>query len=294
MNTLKFSVPPMLHYIVSGPANCNPGYRHSSRHHIKVFDLLIVRQGCLYIGEEDREFEVHSGQALILRPDSHHFGTHGCREQTSYYWLHFHTTGNWSLVQEDKLTTLSEPGAESSLLPSNEFDVHTFSLYLPQWVALLQPARLEELLEQLEQLKATAHLSATRLKQQMLFQEIVQHLSASMSSDQPASQSTVCAEQAASFLRSHYREEITAHILKDNLNFHPVYIARCMNREYGCSPMEYLHRYRIEQSKLLLMQTSFTIARIAEEVGFNQAPYFSSSFLKIEGITPRQYRQRFS
>ncbi|MNE95133.1 Bifunctional transcriptional activator/DNA repair enzyme AdaA [compost metagenome] len=83
-------------------------------------------------------------------------------------------------------------------------------------------------------------------------------------------------------------------MLGDCLNFHPVYIARCMNREYGCSPMEYLLRYRIEQSKLLLMQTSFPISRIAEEVGFNQAPYFSSSFMKLEGISPRQYRQRFS
>jgi len=152
---------------------------------------------------------------------------------------------------------------------------------------------MEELLNQLDQLKAGAHLSTTQFKQQILFQEIVQLLSASMNSSRSSLQSTVCAEQAASYLRTHYREEITAQKLKDSLNFHPVYIARCMKQEYGCSPMEYLLRYRIEQSKLLLMQTNYTIARIAEEVGFNQAPYFSSSFLKIEGISPRQYRQRF-
>lgn len=67
-----------------------------------------------------------------------------------------------------------------------------------------------------------------------------------------------------------------------------------MKKEYGCAPMEYLLHYRIQQSKLLLMQTSYTIARIAEEVGFNQAPYFSSSFIRIEGTTPREFRQRFS
>jgi AraC-like DNA-binding protein len=67
-----------------------------------------------------------------------------------------------------------------------------------------------------------------------------------------------------------------------------------MKKEYGQSPMDYLLRYRIEQSKLMLMQTDYSIARIAEEVGFNQAPYFSSCFLKVEGLSPRQYRQRFS
>ena len=69
--------------------------------------------------------------------------------------------------------------------------------------------------------------------------------------------------------------------------------ARCMQREYGCTPMEYLLRFRIEQSKLLLMQTDWTVARIAEEVGFNQAPYFSSCFSRLEGMSPRQYRQLF-
>jgi AraC-like DNA-binding protein len=294
MNTLKFTVPPMLHYIVSGLADCSSGYRHCSRNNIKVFDLLYVRQGCLYIGEEDSRYEVEAGQALILRPDCHHFGTEGCSEQTSYYWLHFHAAGSWKVMTEDCMEPGKEVGAFVTAHPSDEFDIHPFSLYLPQWVTLLQPAKLEELLEQLEQLKASAHLGTTQYKQQMLFHEIVQQLSASMDHGRAASQSTVCAEQAASFLRIHYREEITAQILKDHLNFHPVYIARCMNREYGCSPMEYLLRYRIEQSKLLLMQTSFTIARIAEEVGFNQAPYFSSSFMKLEGISPRQYRQRFS
>lgn len=118
-------------------------------------------------------------------------------------------------------------------------------------------------------------------------------LSASLESDR-STPSIACAEQAAAYLRSHYREKITAHDLGESLNFHPVYVARCMNKEYGVSPMDYLLHYRIEQSKLLLMQTDFTIARVAEEVGFNQAPYFSSCFLKIEGISPRQYRNRFS
>ncbi|WP_379138646.1 AraC family transcriptional regulator [Paenibacillus sp. sgz500958] len=294
MNILKFTVPPMLHYIVSGTANCSAGYRHASRHHIKVFDLLYVQQGCLFIGEEDKHFEVKAGQALILRPDCHHYATEGCREQTFYYWLHFHTAGCWNVTNDDTTKLYNEPGVLIEPNSSAEFDIHPFALYLPQWITLLQPAKMEELLGQLEQLKAIGHLGTTQFKQQMLFHEIVQLLTASMHSDRSASQSMVCAEQAASFLRTHYREEITAQRLKDHLNFHPVYIARCMNRAYGCSPMEYLLRYRIEQSKHLLMQTSYTIARVAEEVGFNQAPYFSSSFMRIEGISPRQYRQRFS
>ncbi|WP_375782039.1 AraC family transcriptional regulator [Paenibacillus baekrokdamisoli] len=33
---------------------------------------------------------------------------------------------------------------------------------------------------------------------------------------------------------------------------------------------------------------------MAEEVGFNQAAYFTSCFSKYEGLSPREYRQLFS
>ncbi|UQZ85178.1 DNA-binding transcriptional regulator AraC [Paenibacillus konkukensis] len=65
-----------------------------------------------------------------------------------------------------------------------------------------------------------------------------------------------------------------------------------MQKEYGVPPFEYLLRYRIEQAKLLL-QTDLSVARIAEEVGFNQAAYFASCFTRAEGISPRTFRKQF-
>lgn len=293
MNPLLFRIPPLPHYIASGLDHCQPGYQHRSRQQIKVFDLLIVQQGCLYIGEEEQRFTVKAGDALILRPDCHHFGTEGCKEDTAYYWLHFQTFHDLPAlsVTGSASGNLTETSGE---LPASLFDISSFNLVLSQFVNLLLPDRAYEVLEQLTQLQATAHLEAVRFRQQLLFQDLLQQLAASVNPEHRSSQTTLCAEQAASYLRTHYREEITTAMLGDSLNFHPVYIARCMNKVYGCSPMEYLLRYRIGQSKLLLMQTSFPIARIAEEVGFNQSSYFSSSFMKLEGLSPREYRQRFS
>ncbi|MEK5584866.1 AraC family transcriptional regulator [Paenibacillus sp. FSL P2-0536] len=293
MNILNFTVPPLLYYIVSGFHTFSPGHYHMSRHNTRVFDLLVVKQGCLYMSEGGLPFQVKAGQVLLLRPDSHHFSTDSCKESTSYYWLHFQTVGEWNMT-EDTAAALEKDNVKiENSLQSDEFDIRPFSLRLPQYTTLLQPSKIEELLSQLNQLVPNSHLSDTPFQQQLLFQEVIQQLSASLSHERP-SPSKTCAEQAASYLRSHFREHITAQQLGESLSFHPVYIARCMKKEYGCAPMEYLLHYRIQQSKLLLMQTSYTIARIAEEVGFNQAPYFSSSFIRIEGTTPREFRQRFS
>lgn len=291
MEMLQFTVPPLLHYIVSGYTVHGPGGRHVSRRNIEVFDLLFVKEGCLHIGEEDRQYEVSEGCAVILRPDCYHYGSKESLERTGYFWLHFQTNGAWKATDVMPQAAPPEPHDQETL--SRIFETRTFPLLLPRFVKLPHPDKMESALHRLNQLAPSAHLSAARFEQQTIFQEAVQLLSASIDA-QRETPGTSCAAKAAEYLRSHYKEEITAAELGERLSFHPVYIARCMQQEYGCSPMEYLLRYRIEQSKLLLLQTDYSIARIAEEVGFNQAPYFSSRFSRIEGITPRQYRQRFS
>jgi AraC-like DNA-binding protein len=292
MDLIQLTVPPMPHYMMSGLTEYGPGYRHVSRSNIQVFDLLFVLQGCLFIGEEDRHYEVSEGCALILRPDCYHYATESCREPTSYYWLHFQTTGRWSTA-EIMLPLHRPDNDEDRSWLTRSFSTQTFQFQVPQFARLLQPGKLEETLGQLALLQQSDHLSGVRWKQQILFQETLQLLSASTQS-QGSSPRVACAEQAAAYLRSHYRDEVSAKALGESLNFHPVYIARCMQKEFGCSPVEYVLRYRIEQAKLLLLQTDYTISRIAEEVGFNQATYFTSCFSKYERISPRKYRQRFA
>lgn len=291
MTLFHFTVPPLPHYIASGYTKSSAGFKHPSRYRIGVFDLLVVTEGCLFMGEGDSTFEVRAGEALILGPDNHHYATKECEEPSAYYWLHFQTTGRWAA--SDEYTPRIIQGREPHGLNPQIFTTQTFIKQVPQYTRLLQPAKVVEQIQQLMELGHGNHLGSVSWKQQVLFQEIIEQLSASieMQGTTPTSQ---CAELAASYLRKHYREDIKAQQLGESINFHPVYIARCMQKEFGCSPFDFLLRFRIQQSKLLLVQTNYTIARVAEEVGFNSAAYFTSCFAKYEGISPRKYRQRFS
>jgi AraC-like DNA-binding protein len=282
----------MPHYLIGGFVTPPPNFKHPSRKNIQVFDLLVVTKGCLHMGEEDQHFNVSAEHALILRPDSYHYSTLACEEETNYYWLHFQSTGTWFYTEETIFP--SQIGAAADLTsPLKQFTTQTFTIQLPQFTKLLQPLKIYEILQQLCLLNQNNHLSDIRWKQQILFQELLQQLSASIERHN-LTPSKACAEQAALYLRQHYQEDVTAQTLGDHLNFHPVYIARCMQKEFASSPSEYLLRFRVEQSKYLLMQTDLPIALIAEEVGFNHAAYFTACFTKCEGIAPRKYRQRFS
>ncbi|MGG1634043.1 AraC family transcriptional regulator [Paenibacillus sp. NRS-1760] len=292
MTIIHMTIPPLPHYIIGGYTVAPSGRKHPSRCNINVFDLLVVTRGCLYMGEEDQHYEVSAGHALILRPDAHHYATRACEEQTAYYWIHFQTTGMWSITDQS-MPEVPPDSSKSRILNTNIYTAQTFAKQLPQFAKLLQPSKMDSLLRQLVQLNMNDHIPSVKWKQQLVFQEVIEHLSASMEAEGP-SPSILCAEQAASYLREHYRDSITAQELGDSINFHPVYIARCMQKEFGCAPFDYLMRFRIEQAKLLLLQTDLPIARIGEQVGFNHAAYFTSCFAKYESISPRKYRQRFS
>jgi AraC-like DNA-binding protein len=58
----------------------------------------------------------------------------------------------------------------------------------------------------------------------------------------------------------------------------------------GQSPIDYLIQLRIQKSMELLCNSDRNISDIAFTVGFNDSNYFSRQFNKINGISPRTYR----
>ncbi|SDS60458.1 Helix-turn-helix domain-containing protein [Paenibacillaceae bacterium GAS479] len=321
MKLLQFALPPLPYFIASGYEEHPPGMVHVDRCNIGLFDLLVVEEGELPITEGDRSYAVRPGQALILRPDAHHYGSAPLGSETICYWLHFKHDGYWTATderlplyrnqREEQAELMGTPAEREDMKKSGaaaakkkavtessadhdwKMNVQMFSIQVPQYSNLVEPTKTFELLAQLTAMTKSGLVGGALWRQQILFQELLQQLSAAIDA-RSTSPSAACAALAAAYLRQNYREDISAKAMSESLNFHSVYIARCMQKEFGCSPKEYLLRYRIDQSKLLLLRTDYPVSHIAGEVGFNQAAYFASCFSKYEGISPRSYRQRFS
>ena len=54
--------------------------------------------------------------------------------------------------------------------------------------------------------------------------------------------------------------------------------------------IEYLISRRMERAKELLRTTQLRSSEIAYRVGYRDPHYFSSTFKKMQGTTPREYR----
>jgi transcriptional regulator GlxA family with amidase domain len=70
--------------------------------------------------------------------------------------------------------------------------------------------------------------------------------------------------------------------------------ARRFARATGMSPMEYVHTLRLEESKHLLETSALPIEAVASEVGYEDASFFGRLFRRKVGLTPAQYRKRFT
>ena len=61
----------------------------------------------------------------------------------------------------------------------------------------------------------------------------------------------------------------------------------------GMSPLEYVHTLRLEEAKHLLETGTQPIEAIANEVGYEDAGFFSRLFRRSVTLSPAQYRKRF-
>jgi transcriptional regulator GlxA family with amidase domain len=61
----------------------------------------------------------------------------------------------------------------------------------------------------------------------------------------------------------------------------------------GMSPLAYVHTLRLEEAKQMLETDTQPIEAIANEVGYEDAGFFSRLFRRKVSLTPAQYRRRF-
>ncbi len=65
------------------------------------------------------------------------------------------------------------------------------------------------------------------------------------------------------------------------------------SRNLGISPKAYLNRRLNQEACRLITNTNWTVKRIAAHLRFSDEYYFSRFFSKMNGVSPREYRQRF-
>lgn len=97
--------------------------------------------------------------------------------------------------------------------------------------------------------------------------------------------------KVVSYVNYHYKEKISVSRLAELCFCNPNYLSTLFKKMMNMSIVEYINNIRIIRAKSILLFTSKSVEEISLSVGFSYPSYFISTFKKIVGCTPKEYRE---
>lgn len=92
-----------------------------------------------------------------------------------------------------------------------------------------------------------------------------------------------------SFIHNHFDEQIRLSDIAGCVNICERECLRSFHKLIRCSPVQYLIRYRILKSCIMLAENKYSITQICSDCGFSSPSYFSKVFKREAGCSPREF-----
>lgn len=101
-------------------------------------------------------------------------------------------------------------------------------------------------------------------------------------------------KEAKEMIERHAFRDVQMKDIVEYMGIHPVQFTRRFQAVYAVPPSKYLYSIRMEKAKSLLVQTNYSIDRIARQCGYENGLYFSRMFTKYFKMNPSKYRKLHS
>lgn len=93
-----------------------------------------------------------------------------------------------------------------------------------------------------------------------------------------------------SLVAAHYHKSHDVNFYAEKLCISVRYLSKVTNDVIGVAPKQVIMDYVMQEAKVLLNTTNYTIQEISNKLGFSSQSVFSSSFKKCVGKTPNEFR----
>ncbi|BBO88925.1 GlxA family transcriptional regulator [Desulfosarcina ovata] len=95
------------------------------------------------------------------------------------------------------------------------------------------------------------------------------------------------------WMEAHHTETIDYDRLAKKHRISRRSLERRFKQATGLTPLGYLQQLRVDSAKRLLEDGRYTVAEIVDLVGYADISFFRKIFVKLTGLQPRAYQQRF-
>lgn len=101
-------------------------------------------------------------------------------------------------------------------------------------------------------------------------------------------------KQVQAWLQENYAQTFTLDQLAQRFSVSKRTLIRRFNAALSCPPNVYLQSLRIEAAQKLLEETRLSVNLLVNQLGYEDARSFRRLFRHKTGVTPTEYRRRFS
>lgn len=98
-------------------------------------------------------------------------------------------------------------------------------------------------------------------------------------------------EEIVRFLQEHVHGRITLDEVCKSLTYQKTYLCTLFKKQTGRTILQYYTILKIAESKRLIRETGWSFSEIAENLAFGSPYYFSQTFRRVVGLSPREYRK---
>lgn len=247
-----------------GLQRCEPGYSWGPgiRDHYLIH-FIVSGKGSFFV--DGKQYDLSDGQVFLIKPSQLVQYTADVDEPWEYYWVGFNGTNASRIVPR---------------LP--------FSDDMPYY-KLKNPHRIRETLYNifLSRGHEPYHDSLMIGHLYIFLGELMRE--AKTLSHKKASASGGYVTKAIKFIQFNYSHDISIDDIAHSVGISRSHLYRVFVSNAGCSPIDYLTEYRVNEACYLLKNSNLSIAEVAASVGFFDQFYFSRVFRKAKGVPPSRF-----
>ena len=100
------------------------------------------------------------------------------------------------------------------------------------------------------------------------------------------------AHKIAEYLKARVATHITLEELSARFHYGKSSLCDVFKRTYGDTIIVYHTKLKIDEAKRLIFEKKLTVSEVAERLGFESPEYFSRTFRRYTGMSPRDFRTR--
>lgn len=229
------------------------GWIHPTRM-VDYNEIIFVVKGTVKLFENDRKYELHKGDCIVLEKGKQHGGYECSDKEVAFYWFEFYSENDF--IENMKYVSL---GSGDSFLNLARQLVHVDES--PSYPAQASDCYLRLLLNEID-------VASKRGKNTAY---------------------PVCGTVAEWIIKNSDRR-IEVDEISKLFGYNKDYISRAFKRNFGISLKEYIDGERVKYIKNLLVSTSYPLKQIAHMTGFHNYKSFLKFFGYHSDMTPNEYR----